>query len=175
MKIYKKIIWLILLAVISLTSFASCKKEESIYGGDSEILRYDPYDNILKDPVNTGSPISIAGKSYVFDNIDIRDADADKKVTACNALRKLYKNSKFEFTAENKVKFIDDDDGYYFEMNETEGVRSGNVLNVKHTNNDGVEYDIRFEIHEDKIYVIHNGHTYNKDKVFSTLTFTVVK
>ena len=174
----RKIISLLLLMSLSLVCLASCKKsDQEFYGGDTNGLVYDPYDNVLKDPVDTGDPISVTGKAYVFENIDVRTAAAEKQVTAGNALRKLYLNSKFVFTAENKVRFEEGraDDEYFFVMGETEGVRSGNVLTVKHTNSAGVEYDIRFEIHEDKIYVIHNGHTYDKDNVYSTFTFTVSK
>ena len=177
MKQYKRIITALLLITVCLLPLMSCKKDyENVYGGDSEAVKYDPYDNVLKDPVDTGDPIAITGKMYVFDSIDIRDASADKQVTAGNALKKLYLNSSFVFTAENKVKFVDEeDDEYYFVMDETEGVRQCNVLTVKHTNNDGVEYDIRFEIHADKIYVIHNGHTYNKEGMYSTLLFKLAQ
>lgn len=171
----KKIISFILLSAVCLFCFSACKKEESIYGGDSENLQYDPYDNLLKDPVDTGKSIAVSGKTYVFDDVDVRTASAEKEVTTGNALKKLYRDSSFRFTAENKVVFEDDDDDYYFVMSETEGTRNGNVLTLKHTNNDGVQYDVRFEIHEEKIYVIHNGHTYDKEGVFATLTFVVKK
>jgi len=175
MKAYTKILSFALLSVIFVLSLVSCKKEESIYGGDGDFLKYDPYDNILKDPIDTGDAISVSGKAYAFSDIDVRDASANKQVTAGNALKKLYRDSSFRFTAENKVLFEDDDDDYYFVMNETQGTRSGNVFTVKHTNSDGVSYDVRFEIHTDKIYVIHNGHTYDKEGVFATLTFTLKK
>ena len=170
----RKIISLLLLTSLALLCLVSCKKsEQEFYGGDTDALVYDPYDNLLKDPVDTGDPISVSGRTNVFDNIDIRNAAAEKQVTAGNALKKLYLDSSFVFTAETKVKFVDDYNGEtYFVMPETEGVRDGNVLTVKHTNNDGVEYDVRFEIHEDKIYVIHKGHTYDKDNVYSTIIFT---
>ena len=173
----RKIISLLLLVTLSLPCLSSCKKsDQEFYGGDTDALVYNPYDNVLKDPVDTGDPITVSGRVYVFDDVDVRNASAEKQVTAGNALRKLYLDSSFVFTAENKVKFVDDYNGEdYFVMNETEGVRDGNVLTVKHTNNAGVEYDVRFEIHEDKIYVIHNGHTYDKDNVYSTLTFTASK
>lgn len=177
MKQYKRVISLLLLISVCVLCFMACKKNsDGFYGGDAPLIKYDPYDNVLKDPVDTGSPIAVTGKTYVFDSVDVRDASADKQVTAGNSLKKLYLDSSFVFTAENKVKFVDDyNDEYYFVMPETEGVRSGNVLNVKHTNKDGVEYDIRFEIHTDKIYVIHNGHTYNKDGVYATFLFTAIK
>ena len=173
----RKIISLLLLTSLCLLCLASCKKsDQEFYGGDTESIVYDPYDNLFKDPVDTGDPIAVSGKVYVFDNVDVRNASAEKQVTAGNALRKLYLDSSFVFTTENKVKFVDDYNGEsYFVMQETEGVRDGNVLTVKHINNAGVEYDVRFEIHEDKIYVIHKGHTYDKDNVYSTLTFTAEK
>lgn len=175
MKQYKKNISLVLLIFICVFSFAACKKNsDGFYGGDTESIKYDPYDNVLKDPVDTGDPIAVTGKTYVFDSIDIRDPSADKQVTAGNALKKLYLGSSFVFTAENKVKFVDEqDDEYYFVMDETEGVRDGNVLTLKHTNSAGVTYDVRFEIHSDKLYVIHNGHTYNKEGMYSTILFTI--
>ena len=178
MNLRNKIIALLLLILTCSACFASCKKkEDSIYGGDETLLKYDPYDNLFKDPVDTGEPISVTGKTYVFENIEIRDANVEKQVTAENALRKLYRNSKFKFTAENKVLFEEGDayDYLFFVMSETEGNRKGNVLTVKHTNSEGVQYDVRFEIHEDKIYVIHIGHTYNTEGVYSTLLFKVQK
>ncbi len=177
MRVLKKIALFILLASTCLSTLAACGGEKSIYGGDEDAAVYDPYDNILKDPVDTGALISVAGKTFVFDSIDIRTANAEKEVTAGNSLKKLYRNSCFRFTAENKVLFEEGaaDDEYFFVMNESEGVRAGNVLTVKHTNSAGVEYDVRFEIHEDKIYVIHNGHTYDQEGVFSTLTFVLKK
>lgn len=174
MKLITKITALALVMMTCFICLASCKKDDNIYGGDGEYLKYDPYDNLMKDPVDTGAQISVTGKTYVFKQIDIYNSNVEKQVTAEKALTKLYKNSKFKFTAENKVKFEEGAayDYLFFSMPETEGTREENVLTVKHTNGDGYKYDVRFEIHKDKIYVIHVGHTYNQEGVYSTITFT---
>lgn len=174
MRSYKRIISLGLILVTVILCFVSCKNEELSYGGDGTTIVYDPYDNILKDPVDMGDPISVSGKTFAFESVDVRNSIAEKQVTLGNALRKLYLGSKFKFTSESKVSFEDDNDELYFVMSNEEGVRFGNVLTVKHTNNDGVQYDVRFEIHNDMIYVIHNGHTYDKEGVFATLIYKLV-
>ena len=176
MKVFKRIVSLALVLLVVVSCLVSCKDEVS-YGGDTTVPKYDPYDNVLKDPVDTGAFISVSGKTFVYENasVDVRNEKAEKQVTLGNALNKLYMDSKFKFTADNKVLFEDEQEEYYFVMSETEGVREGNVLTVKHTNNDGVTYDVRFEIHKDMMYVIHNGHTYDKENVYATFIFTLSK
>lgn len=182
MELIKKITALALLLSVCLLCFASCKDEDgSIYGGDEIILEYDPYDNIHKPPIDTGESISVTGKTYIFVDtndpedwsVEVRDSAGELSVTAGNALKKLYMNSTFKFTAENKVVFEEGDtpESFFFSMPETEGERNGNVLTVKNTNIDGVTYDVRFEIHENRIYVIHNGHHYNTEGTYATLVF----
>ena len=182
MKLFRKIIALALLASLSLLSLASCKNEDDdLYGGDQIIVEYDPYDNVYKDPVNKGDAISVTGRTYTFVetvdpedwSIEVRDAAGDLSVTSGNALKKLYMGSSFTFTAENKVVFEEGNapEGFFFSLPETEGVRDGNVLTVKNTTSSGVTFDVRFEIHENKIYVIHNGHHYNTEGTYVTLVF----
>lgn len=182
MKPFIKVIALTLLVSIFVFCLVSCKDEDdSIYGGDKIAVEYDPYDNVFKAPVDTGDPISVTGKTYTFYessdpedwSIEVRDSAGELSVTSGNALKKLYLNSSFTFTAENKVMFEEGNvpEGFFFSMLETEGVRDGNVLTVKHTNNSGVAFDVRFEIHKDRIYVIHNGHHYNTEGTYVTLVF----
>ena len=182
MKLSKRIIALALVTVLCALCLASCgEEEESFYGGDAEIGVYDPYDNNYKLPVDMGEKISVAGKSYTFVDtnnpedpcIEVRDQLGELSVTAGNALKKLYLNSRFIFTDENKVMFESGnaDSSLFFEMDETEGVRDGNVLTVKNTNKNGITYDVRIEIHEQRIYVIHNGHHLNQEGTYATLVF----
>ena len=142
MKSFRKIIGLALLVSLSVFCLASCKDEDdSLYGGDKIAVGYDPYDNVFKAPVDTGDPISVTGKTYTFYetidpedwSIEVRDAGGELSVTSGNALKKLYLNSSFTFTAENKVMFQEGNvpEGFFFSMLETEGVRDGNVLTVK--------------------------------------------
>ena len=178
MKFFKKTTAIALLTALCLLVCSSCKKEEeSIYGGDPDLGVYDPYNNPYKPDVNTGDAISVTGKVYTFTgnmydevlgSIEVRDASGELSVTAGNALKKLYMNSSFRFTAENKVVFEDGnaDGELFFEMPETEGTREGNVLTVKNTNASGVTYDVRFEINDNIICVIHNGHTYNTEGTY---------
>ena len=114
MKSFRKIIGLALLVSLSVFCLASCKDEDdSLYGGDKIAVGYDPYDNVFKAPVDTGDPISVTGKTYTFYetidpedwSIEVRDAGGELSVTSGNALKKLYLNSSFTFTAENKVMF----------------------------------------------------------------------
>ena len=46
-----------------------------------------------------------------------------------------------------------------------------NVLTFEHTNSEGYTYDVRIEIHKDRILVIHDGHTYNNPGTYATITF----
>ena len=59
-------------------------------------------------------------------------------------------------------------------MDEREGVREGNVLTVKNTTPSGdYTYDIRMELHPDKVVLIHNAHTYDEPGTYSTITFNL--
>ena len=166
----KKIICLLLVLLTLSFTLVSCKKnvDTSMYDGDGDAYVFNPYDNIFKKPVTEGDPISVSGKRFYFKDIDIRDKDSSKQVTAENSLKKLYHQTNVDFTAENKVVF---ECGEAFSMPETEGVREGNVLTVKHTNSDGRTYDVRIEIHEKEICVIHDGHTYNNPGMYAMITF----
>ena len=166
----KRILSLIILVSLLTVSFVSCKDKYTEESLSNVVTSFDPYDNVFKDDVPTGRKISVSGKKFYFDNIEIRDKNADKQVTAENALRPLYIHVTVEFKDENTVQFKDS--AYdIFEIPETKGERDGNVIMIKNTNSDGYTYDVRIEIHKEKIIVIHEGHTYNTPGTYSTITF----
>ena len=69
------------------------------------------------------------------------------------------------------VEFVDY--SRFFSVPETKGVRLGNVLTVQATNKTGdYTFDIRIEIHEGKILVIHNLHHHDEPCTYSTITFS---
>lgn len=134
---------------------------------------YDPYYNRFKDDVPAGK-IKVSGNSYSFSEIMVRDKDEKLQVTACNSLEKIYESVFVEFIDEETVKIIDF--SRFFDMDATRGVREGNVLTVSARNKtDSFTYEIRIEIHRDKILLIHNGHTYDKPGTYATITFTLDK
>jgi hypothetical protein len=167
----KKIICLIF-SLLIFVSLISC-------GDDSELKYssygpYDPYYNNYKEDVPTGRKISVEGKTFYFENgkedMMVRDENGIWQDTEALTLGKLYTNIRVIFTAEDTVMFKDDTNAV-FNVPETKGVREGNVLTIKRTNSDGYTYDVRIEIHKEKIIVIHNGHTYDTPGTYSTITF----
>ena len=162
---------LVLAAVSLLFSLAACGKEDE---GDSKYTTsgtFDPYYNIFKDDVPTGKAISVKGKTFYFDSIEIRTKNFEKLVKSENALSLLYPDVSVEFESEDTVTFRDNAN-VVFNVPKTKGVREGNVLTIQHTNSEGYTYDVRIEIHETKIIVIHNGHTYDQPGTYSMITFT---
>lgn len=162
----------LLLCLLFTVSAASC--------GDSDELKYssygpyDPYYNNYKEDAPTGRKISVKGKSFYFENgnedIMVRDKDGIWQDTATLALATLYIDVKVVFSDEDTVAFADASNSF-FNVPATKGIREGNVLTIKRTNSDGYTYDVRIEIHKDKVVVIHNGHTYDKPGTYSTITF----
>lgn len=151
----------------------SCDEEKAAPSAPAENWEYtyNPYDNRFKDPIDTGAEIKISGKSYYFSEIDIRDKDEIKNTTMENELAKIYMGMFVSFTAEDTVEIVDYT--HTFNVPETKGERIGNVLTVSVTNKTGsYTYPIRFEIHDDYILVIHNGHTYHTPGLYSTIKFT---
>lgn len=165
----KKIIALLILLSLSLLSFASCgDKDDGITEQDGV---FDPYNNRFKDDVPTDKKISVSGKTFYFESIEIRDKEEAKLVTSENSLKMLYVHVSVEFTSENTVEFKDSGMHKIFSVPETKCDRDMNVLTFERTNSDGYTYDVRIEVHKDKILVIHNGHTYNNPGTYSTITF----
>ena len=167
----KKILCL-LLCLFFAVSLVSC-------GDDGELKYssygpYDPYYNNYKEDVPTGRKISVKGKTFYFENgkedMMVRDKDGIWQDTAAIALGTLYVDVKVVFTDEDTVEFADASNAV-FNVPQTKGIREENVLTIKRTNSDGYTYDVRIEIHKDKIIVIHNGHTYDTPGTYSTITF----
>ena len=165
----KKILSLLLVLSLILISAVSCGKDEDVKESDGI---YDPYVNRFKPDPPTDKKISVAGKTFYFEELEIRNKNEEKQVTAENSLSKLYVHVSVEFISEDTVLF--DDSGYHeiFNIPETKCERDMNVLTFKHTNSDGYTYDVRIEIHKDMIIVIHDGHTYNNPGTYATITFT---
>ena len=160
----------LVLVVLSTLALTSCSDAEPDYEWE---YTYHPYYNRFKDDVPRGK-IKVAGNLYLFSEIMVRDKDESLLVAACNSLATLYEGVMVEFPSENTVK-VTDYSGF-FSMGETVGERDGNVLTVQKTNNTGdYTYDIRIEIHKDKVLFIHNGHTYNDPGTYSTITFELAE
>ncbi len=168
----KKVLSLLLLfAMLICPVLTSCSDE----GEDMEWeYTYNPYYNRFKDEVPTGKKIRVSGNVYIFSEIMIRNKDEEMQVTAQNSLGKLYQNVLIRFVDEKTVEFTDYSG--FFPMEETEGQRQGNVLTVENTNVTGdYTYEIRIEIHKDKILVIHNAHFYDTPGTYATITFTLAE
>lgn len=165
-----KVLSLVLLFSILILSLSACADKYTDESSGGIVTSFDPYSNVFKDDVPTGKKISVKGKKFYFESIEVRDKNADKQVTAENALKELYMHVTVEFSDEDVVRFKDS--GYdIFEIPETKAQRDGNVMMIKNTNSEGYTYDVRIEIHKDKIIVIHEGHTYNNPGTYSTITF----
>ena len=172
MKRFISAISVLVLLAIGIVSLVACGTDTPDTGtsGSTQYL-FDPYFNRFKPDVPTGKSISVSGKDYYFEEIEIRNKDEEKQVNDERSLRTLYGGVFVRFTAEDTVPFIDYSG--FFTVPETKGVREGNVLTVSATNKTGTyTYDIRIEIHEGQIYVIHNAHHYNDPCTYSTIIFS---
>ena len=170
----RKIIASILIALLISSlciSLVSCADEPADNGSPTGDYLYDPYYNRFKPDVPAGAAISVAGKDFYFEEIEIRDKNEEKQVNDERSLRKLYSGVFVRFAAEDTVEFVDYSG--FFSVPETKGVRVGNVLTVQATNKTGdYTFDIRIEIHEGKILVIHNLHHHDEPCTYSTITFS---
>lgn len=165
----KKIISILLVLSLVFISMASCGNDDEYKESDG---MFDPYVNRFKPDPPTDRKISVSGKTFYFEELEIRNKNEEKQVTAENSLSKLYVHVSVEFISEDTVLF--DDSGYHeiFDIPETKCERDMNVLTFEHTNSEGYTYDVRIEIHKDRILVIHDGHTYNNPGTYATITFT---
>lgn len=168
----KKILCLVLTLIFSL-SVISCHDHSLKY---SAYDAYDPYYNIYKEDAPTSKKYSVSGKTFYFDSMIeedmmIRDKDGKKQVEAERSLAKLYNDIKVVFTDEDTVEFNDIGVQPILKLPATKGVREKNILTVKYTNPVGRVSDIRIEIHEEKIIVIHDVHTYDRPGMYATITF----
>lgn len=170
----RKIIASILIALLASSlclSLVGCADDPADNGGNTGDYLYDPYYNRFKPDAPGGAPISVVGKDFYFEEVEIRDKNEEKQVNDERSLRKLYSGVFVRFAAEDTVEFVDY--SHFFSVPETKGVREGNVLTVQATNKTGdYTYDIRIEIHEDKILVIHNLHHHNEPCTYATITFS---
>lgn len=172
MKRFVSAFLILLLLATAVVSLASCGGDTPDADSEREWeYLFDPYFNRFKPDVPTGKSISVTGKDFYFEEIEIRNKNEEKQVTDERSLRTLYGGVFVRFKAEDTVQFVDYSG--FFSVPETKGVREGNVLTVSATNKTGdYTYDIRIEIHEDKILVIHNAHHYNEPCTYCTITFT---
>ncbi len=153
------------LLISALSMLASCKEKET----RDWPYTYDPYYNRFKDEV-PGGKIKVKGNEYLFSSIEIRDKDENMLADAQNSLAMLYELVIIEFIDEDTVEIVDYSD--FFRMPATKGEREGNILTVKDTNETGdYTYDIRIEIHKEKIVLIHNAHFYDTPGTYATVTF----
>ena len=170
----KKIIASILIALLASSlclSLVGCADEPADNGGSTGDYLFDPYYNRFKPDVPTGKSISVSGKDFYFEDVEIRDKNEEKQVNDERSLRKIYGGVFVRFTAEDTVEIVDYSG--ICSVPKTKGVREGNVLTLEAKNKtDDYTYPIRIEIHEDKILVIHNLHHHNEPCTYSTITFT---
>jgi hypothetical protein len=152
-------------------SIVSCANDSEIPEYEfAGIYKFNPYDNLFKPSPDMGKEISVSGKTYYFKDMDIRDKNAEKQVTAEQSLETFYVAMRVYFHDEKTVEIIDY--GKDFDVPPTEGKRIGNILLLKATNKtNDYTYDIRIEIHPTEIWVIHNAHTYNKEGMYSLINY----
>ena len=161
----------LVIALVLLFTFVACGDDGLKY---SSYGPYDPYYNNYKEGVPTGRKYSVKGKTFYFekneDDLMIRDKDGIKQTEAESSLESLYIDISVVFHSEDTVEFKDAA-GSTFSVPPTKGVREKNVLTIQHTNAAGRTYDVRIEIHKEKIIVIHDGHTYNNPGTYATIIF----
>ncbi len=170
-EIMKRIFLLIfvLISICNCFNLTACEDKDDTLEGD---YIYDPYDNPYKDDVPNGKKIKITENEYIFSSIMVRDKSGVLDVAAQNALENIYEYVFVEFTAEDTVIFYDYTG--FFNIKEKKGIREGNVLTIENTNDTGdYTYNIRIEIHKDKIIVIHNAHFYDTPGKYATITFAL--
>jgi hypothetical protein len=141
-------------------------EDEKSQGGAT----FNPYNNVFKEDVPVGKAISVTGKKFYYTKMDIRDRNSEKLDHVEDALKDMYGYVSVYFDSEDTVTF-NDDSNVIFPLEKTKGVREGNVLTVKRTNTDGYTYDVRIEIHENMVVVIHEGHTYDKPGSYAMIWF----
>ena len=168
----KKIISFLLCLCMTL-AFFSCAEDENAeffeFKGEGP---YNPYYCLYKPDVPKGKEISVSGKTFYYDSIYILDKDENRLSKSQNALDVLYceGNIRIEFYSEDTLRIKDNHNR--FAVAETKGERHGNVIMLSAVNkSEDYTYEIRVEIHKDCIYLIHNGHTYDREGTYSTIKF----
>ena len=167
----RKLISLILLLSLSLGLMACADKDDEFFAFKGE-GPYNPYYCLYKPDVPTGKKISVEGKTFYYEEMQLRDKDGTMLDKAQVALDLLYCEGNIRVVFVGEDTLIIKDNHNRFAVAETQGERRGNVIMLSAPNKTGdFTYEIRVEIHKDCIYLIHNGHTYDQEGSYITIKF----